>query len=111
LKYLLGYPRVRIYAGSWTEWAAEDLPIERGSGPGTIRHFAANESSCAGQCRPIGFCHTTTVTPRDDLKGRTSVTWPVLASVFVCPHSIGQEACGTRALAHSSNHIWADRPR
>lgn len=34
LKYLLGYPRVRIYAGSWTEWAErEDLPIERGSGP------------------------------------------------------------------------------
>lgn len=34
LKYLLGYPRVRIYAGSWTEWAGrEDLPIERGAGP------------------------------------------------------------------------------
>ena len=34
LKYLLGYPRVRIYAGSWTEWAGrEELPIERGSGP------------------------------------------------------------------------------
>ena len=34
LKYLLGYPRVRIYAGSWTEWAErEELPIERGSGP------------------------------------------------------------------------------
>jgi len=34
LKYLLGYPRVRIYAGSWTEWAGRsELPIERGSGP------------------------------------------------------------------------------
>lgn len=34
LKYLLGYPRVRIFAGSWTEWAErEDLPIERGMGP------------------------------------------------------------------------------
>ena len=34
LTYLLGYPRVRIYAGSWTEWAGrEELPIERGSGP------------------------------------------------------------------------------
>ncbi|MGZ9928054.1 sulfurtransferase, partial [Escherichia coli] len=21
LKFLLGYPRVRLYAGSWTEWA------------------------------------------------------------------------------------------
>jgi thiosulfate/3-mercaptopyruvate sulfurtransferase len=33
LKYLLGYPRVRIYVGSWTEWAErQDLPIQRGSG-------------------------------------------------------------------------------
>lgn len=36
LRYLLGYPRVRIYVGSWTEWAErEELPLEagqRGSG-------------------------------------------------------------------------------
>jgi thiosulfate/3-mercaptopyruvate sulfurtransferase len=31
LRYLLGYPRVRVYVGSWTEWAEqEDLPIEVG---------------------------------------------------------------------------------
>ena len=30
LKHLLGYPRVRIYAGSWSQWAErEELPIER----------------------------------------------------------------------------------
>jgi thiosulfate/3-mercaptopyruvate sulfurtransferase len=33
LRYLLGYPSVRIYVGSWTEWAGRaDLPLERGSG-------------------------------------------------------------------------------
>jgi thiosulfate/3-mercaptopyruvate sulfurtransferase len=31
LRYLLGYPRVRLYVGSWTEWAEEaSLPIETG---------------------------------------------------------------------------------
>ena len=31
LRYLLGYRRVRIYVGSWTEWAERvDLPIEAG---------------------------------------------------------------------------------
>lgn len=30
LKYLLGYPRVRIYTGSWTQWAERaELPVER----------------------------------------------------------------------------------
>jgi thiosulfate/3-mercaptopyruvate sulfurtransferase len=31
LRFLLGYPRVRIYTGSWTEWAARrELPIAAG---------------------------------------------------------------------------------
>jgi thiosulfate/3-mercaptopyruvate sulfurtransferase len=34
LRYLLGYPRVRIYVGSWTEWAEnERLPVARGRQP------------------------------------------------------------------------------
>ncbi len=37
LRYLLGYPRVRVYVGSWTEWAErEDLPLESGP-PGSGR--------------------------------------------------------------------------
>jgi len=31
LRYLLGYPRVRVYVGSWTEWSERaDLPITTG---------------------------------------------------------------------------------
>jgi thiosulfate/3-mercaptopyruvate sulfurtransferase len=34
LRYLLGYPRVRIYVGSWTEWASrEELPLAKGTSP------------------------------------------------------------------------------
>lgn len=33
LRYLLGYPRVKVYVGSWTEWAArEELPVARSEG-------------------------------------------------------------------------------
>lgn len=30
LKHLLGYPKVRIYEGSWTEYSQTDLPVETG---------------------------------------------------------------------------------
>ncbi|GAB1542629.1 hypothetical protein NUACC21_53030 [Scytonema sp. NUACC21] len=34
LKYLLGYPRVRNYYGSWNEWSLfADAPIEKHSAP------------------------------------------------------------------------------
>ena len=37
LKYLLGYPRVRNYDGSWTEWGnLVRVPIATGEGPGRI---------------------------------------------------------------------------
>jgi thiosulfate/3-mercaptopyruvate sulfurtransferase len=35
LRALLGYPRVRIYPGSWTEWAGRaELPVATGQSPG-----------------------------------------------------------------------------
>lgn len=30
LKHLLGYPKVRVYEGSWTEYSTTDLPVETG---------------------------------------------------------------------------------
>ncbi len=34
LRYLLGYPRVRVYVGSWTEWAENaKLPVATGAAP------------------------------------------------------------------------------
>lgn len=37
LRYLLDYPRVRIYTGSWTEWAEKsELPIETGTGDKSV---------------------------------------------------------------------------
>lgn len=32
LKHLLGYPKVRVYEGSWTEYSTTDLPVETGPG-------------------------------------------------------------------------------
>jgi thiosulfate/3-mercaptopyruvate sulfurtransferase len=35
LRYLLGYPLVRVYVGSWTEWAERpELPLATGKSPG-----------------------------------------------------------------------------
>ena len=37
LKYLLGYPNVRNYDGSWTEWgSAVRMPIVKGTEPGVV---------------------------------------------------------------------------
>ena len=37
LRHLLGYPKVRIYVGSWNEWAEnEELPIEKGRPDGRM---------------------------------------------------------------------------
>lgn len=43
LRNLLGYPRVRVYVGSWTEWAErEELPIETGRGA-SVRQSVSGE--------------------------------------------------------------------
>ena len=45
LRYLLGYPRVRIYVGSWNEWAEdESLPVATGGTAGPT-----NERSAPGR--------------------------------------------------------------
>ncbi|KAM3101691.1 hypothetical protein ACKFKF_06755 [Phormidesmis sp. 146-12] len=31
LKHLLGYPKVRVYEGTWTEYSTTDLPIATGA--------------------------------------------------------------------------------
>ena len=37
LKHLLGYPKVRIYEGSWTEYSAQaDLPVATGQDPDLV---------------------------------------------------------------------------
>jgi thiosulfate/3-mercaptopyruvate sulfurtransferase len=34
LRYLLGYPNVRLYRGSWVEWSADlSLPVKTGASP------------------------------------------------------------------------------
>jgi thiosulfate/3-mercaptopyruvate sulfurtransferase len=33
LKHLLGYPRVRVYEGSWTEYSATNHPVQTGPDP------------------------------------------------------------------------------
>lgn len=47
LRYLLGYPRVRVYDGSFTEWSErEELPVETGAGSGP--EAAAGSGRSAG---------------------------------------------------------------
>ena len=34
LKHVLGFPRVRLYGGSWVEWSADrNLPVKTGPEP------------------------------------------------------------------------------
>ncbi len=101
LKYLLGYPRVRIYAGSWTEWAErEDLPIERGSGPRYNPPLRSPiDSGCAGPRGPVALLpyhllshHVTTLRSYvGDLACRSA------SGVRVRRIRVGQEACREQA--------------
>ena len=46
LHYLLGFPKVKNYDGSWTEWGnTVGVPIEKGTGISTLRPEAAGSSS------------------------------------------------------------------
>jgi thiosulfate/3-mercaptopyruvate sulfurtransferase len=46
LHYLLGFPKVKNYDGSWTEWGnTVGVPIEKGAGTSTMRPEAARSSS------------------------------------------------------------------
>lgn len=39
MKHVLGYPKVRLYEGSWTEYCAhKELPVAKGPEPGGTRH-------------------------------------------------------------------------
>ena len=38
LKHVLGYPNVRLYEGSWTEYSATDYPLETGPDPTLVKN-------------------------------------------------------------------------
>ena len=38
LKHVLGYPNVRLYEGSWTEYSATDYPLEAGPDPTLVKN-------------------------------------------------------------------------
>lgn len=46
LQYLLGFPKVKNYDGSWTEWGnSVGLPIEKGEGPSRLGEAAADSAA------------------------------------------------------------------
>ena len=46
LHYVLGYPKVKNYDGSWTEWGnAVGVPIEKGPGSTSVRPEPAGSGS------------------------------------------------------------------
>ncbi len=49
LRYLLGYPRVRIYVGSWTEWAERaELPVQMGRSVHDRQGVSGNRKGVSG---------------------------------------------------------------
>lgn len=73
LRYFLGYPDVRLYDGSFSEWSNhDDLPVETGRGA-VPRASGAHESSAAGrdlsaeeERPPCPFDPTEEERPEDD---------------------------------------------